>query len=200
MRPAAARVAHAGTPRERVGRLRRWVESDRPLARQRARVAGCSRHLADSPRTHIRPVDHDVTDFKLQFAIEPSSGVPIYRQLMDQIRALAASGRLAPGTLLPSIRQLAADLEVNMMTISKAYSRLEAEGLLERVRGTGMRVCGRPPSGNVVGRQKELEPLVDAMVLRAMQLNLTQAQVLAVVRDVFKERSRWSNIPSKSTT
>ncbi len=76
----------------------------------------------------------------LQFEIQPSSGVPIYRQLMDQVRALAASGRLPAGELLPSIRQLATDLEVNMMTVSKAYARLEAEGVLERVRGTGMRI------------------------------------------------------------
>src|SRR5205807_7468926 len=74
------------------------------------------------------------------FLLTPSSGVPIYRQLMDQIRALVASGRLAEGDLLPSVRQLGQDLQVNQMTVSKAYSLLERDGVVERVRGQGMRV------------------------------------------------------------
>ena len=97
----------------------------------------------------------------LQFEIQPSSGVPIYRQLMDQVRALAASGRLATGELLPSIRQLATDLEVNMMTVSKAYARLEAEGVLERVRGTGMRISPAAGGGSTAERQRELAPLAE---------------------------------------
>ena len=71
-----------------------------------------------------------MADTSLEFEIHPSSGVPIYRQIMDQVRALVASGRLQAGDMLPSIRQLAGDLEVNMMTVSKAYARLEADGVL----------------------------------------------------------------------
>ncbi len=62
-------------------------------------------------------------------------GVPIYRQIMDQVRALIASGRLEAGDQVASVRQMAADLEVNIMTVSKAWAKLEAEGLLERGRG-----------------------------------------------------------------
>src|SRR5947209_18587417 len=72
------------------------------------------------------------------FQVNTSSGVPIYRQLMDQVRALVASGRLAEGDLLPSVRQVAQDLQVNQMTVSKAYSLLERERVVERVRGHGM--------------------------------------------------------------
>ena len=66
------------------------------------------------------------------FQVNTSSGVPIYRQLMDQVRALVASGRLAEGDLLPPVRQVAQDLQINQMTVSKAYSLLEREGVVER--------------------------------------------------------------------
>jgi GntR family transcriptional regulator len=141
-----------------------------------------------------------VTDASISFEIQPSSGVPIYRQLMDQVRALVASERLRAGELLPSIRQLATDLEVNMMTVSKAYARLEADGVLERVRGTGMRVRTPAMPGSVSQRQSELVPLADAMVTRAVQLNLTEQQTLAVVKNVLKERRAWLKQSSTSTS
>jgi GntR family transcriptional regulator len=133
-----------------------------------------------------------MTNPALEFEIHPSSGVPIYRQIMDQVRALVASRRLAPGELLPSIRQLAASLDVNMMTVSKAYARLEVEGVLERVRGTGMRVRANRSAGTAAERQQELEPMVDALVTRAMQLGLTENQVLSLIRHELKERTAWT--------
>jgi GntR family transcriptional regulator len=69
------------------------------------------------------------------FILNPQSGVPIYRQLFEQVRRMVASGHLQPGAALPSVRELAIQHAVNPMTISKAYSMLEAEGLLERNRG-----------------------------------------------------------------
>ena len=131
----------------------------------------------------------------LEFAVQPTSGVPIYRQLMDQIRALISSGRLKPGDRLPSVRQMAADLQVNMMTVSKAYARLEADGVLERERGLGMRipdaltgeaaVAAKAPVGE---RQQELRPFAEELATRAWQLKLTDDQTLAVIKSVLKER------------
>ena len=72
------------------------------------------------------------------FTLYPESGVPIYRQLMDQIRRLIAAGQLQAGAELPSARDLALEHAVNPMTISKAYALLEAEGLLIRNRGKPM--------------------------------------------------------------
>lgn len=138
-----------------------------------------------------------LTDAALEFEIQPSSGVPIYRQIMDQVRALAASGRLPPGAMLPSIRQLATGLEVNMMTVSKAYARLEADGLVERVRGLGMRVRAPAATGSVAKRQHELRPLIDPLVTRALQLDLNEAQILNAVRTAIKERPKW---PKRSST
>jgi len=125
----------------------------------------------------------------LTFEIHPSSGVPIYRQLMDQVRLLVASGRLAPGDLVPSVRQLADDLEVNMMTVSKAYARLEADGVLERDRGVGMRVKAAASNGSVAQRQQELRPDADHLATRAWQLQLSNDQTLAVVKAALKKRS-----------
>ena len=93
------------------------------------------------------------------FELHPSSGVPIYRQLVDQVRALVAGGKLRPGDLLPSVRQVAQAAEINPMTVSKAYSRLEVEGLVERVRGQGMRVRTPAVAGRVADRKEEFAEL-----------------------------------------
>ncbi len=123
----------------------------------------------------------------LRFTVQISSGLPIYRQIMDQVRAMIAGGRLAPGELLPSVRQLAADLQVNMMTISKAYAKLEAEGVIERVRGTGMKVRAPSARGSIAERRRELRPLVEQAVVRARQLQLGDEEIIGVVQSVLKE-------------
>lgn len=129
-------------------------------------------------------------DFTLQFEIHPTSGVPIFRQVMDQVRALIASGRLKPGDMLPSVRQMAAELQVNMMTVSKAYARLEAEGVLERARGQGMLVAEQRAAAkeSVAARQAELKSLADPLVTRGQQLGLTDGQIVDVVKGVLRER------------
>ncbi|HET6422863.1 MAG TPA: GntR family transcriptional regulator [Planctomycetaceae bacterium] len=124
----------------------------------------------------------------IQFEIHPSSGVPIYRQLMDQLRALIASGRLQPGDLVPSVRQLGDALSVNMMTVSKAYAKLEAEGVLERDRGVGMRVKVTAATGSVADRQRELVPFAEQLVTRGWQLQLSNEQVLEVVHEAQKKK------------
>ena len=122
------------------------------------------------------------------FEVHPQSGVPIFRQIVEQVRRLILSGKLPPGELLPSVRQLAADLEINMMTVSKAYSLLEADGIVERVRGPGMRVVDLKPS-SVSQRQGELRPSAEELVRRARELNLTDDQLLALLKSVLKEKT-----------
>ena len=116
------------------------------------------------------------------FTVHPSSGVPIYRQLMDQVTALVAGGKLQPGDVVPSVRQMAADLGVNMMTVSKAYAKLEAAGILEHSRGKGMLVATPRTGGSLKERQAQMKPLADQAVVRGLQLGLTPPQIL----DVFK--------------
>ncbi len=89
--------------------------------------------------------------------------------------------------MLPSVRQMALELEVNMMTVSKAYSRLEADGIVERVRGMGMRVNAPVVLGTVAERKAELKPLAEALVARGKQLGLTAEQIQAVIQSFLKE-------------
>lgn len=112
------------------------------------------------------------------FILDPHSGVPIYRQLCEQIRRLASSGQLAAGTELPSIRDFAVKYAVNPMTVSKAYSLLHAEGVLERHRGKPMTVA--TPSrkqATAPKRLQQLAPHVDRLVLAARQLELSEQAV-----------------------
>lgn len=120
------------------------------------------------------------------FVVHASSGVPIYRQLVDQVEALVAGGRLRTGDLVPSVRQVATALGINPMTVSKAWSRLEADGVLSRDRGRGMVVTARR-GATLAERRDEVRPLVDAVVVRALHLGLTPAQVLTIVRDSLEE-------------
>jgi GntR family transcriptional regulator len=126
----------------------------------------------------------------ISFQVLPSSGVPIFRQLMDQVRVLVASGRLAEGDLLPSVRQVAQDLQVNPMTVSKAYSLLERDGIVARVRGQGMRVLRQSPLGTIRERQNILRPLLEQVAAQAYQLALSREQVLAALEPLLKELGR----------
>ncbi len=89
--------------------------------------------------------------------------------------------------MLPSVRQMANELGVNPMTISKAYARLEVEGVVERVRGKGMMIKLQTTSGNVKQRQGELYSAVQSAILRGRQLGLNDQQILHVVNKSLKE-------------
>jgi GntR family transcriptional regulator len=116
------------------------------------------------------------------FVLQPTSGVPIYRQLIDQVRRMVASGQLTPGTALPSVREVAADYTVNPTTISKAYSLLESEGLLQRNRGKPMTITGaRRNQGSLAQRLKQVEGQVDSLVLAARQLDLEAADLAELI-------------------
>jgi GntR family transcriptional regulator len=122
------------------------------------------------------------------FVLKPQSGIPIYRQLLEQVRRMVASGQLEPGAELPSVRELALKHAVNPMTVSKAYTLLEAEGLLERNRGRPMTVANRPKSATQLSRRlQQVQPLVEQTVLAAKQLELTEAELLKAVRE------NWEN-------
>jgi GntR family transcriptional regulator len=112
------------------------------------------------------------------FTLQPSSGVPIYLQLIQQVRRMVTSGQLMPGMELPSVRDVATEYTVNPTTISKAYSLLENEGLLQRNRGKPMTIsAGRHASGSLAQRLKQIESQVDALVLAARQLEVQAADL-----------------------
>lgn len=122
------------------------------------------------------------------FILDPHSGVPIYRQLTDQVRRLVASGSLAPGDALPSVRDLAREHAVNPMTISKAYSQLEAEGLLEHQRGRAMTVAGRRTKPRSLDtRLAQIDAQVAQLTLAARQLQLTKSQLVELIARHWKD-------------
>ena len=104
--------------------------------------------------------------------IETSSGVPITRQIADQIRNHSASGTLAPGDRLPSVRQLAKDLAVNQNTILRVYERLTGEGLLERHQGDGTYVAETLPRGRAKAQRNLLAREIDRLMHRALDLGI----------------------------
>jgi GntR family transcriptional regulator len=124
------------------------------------------------------------------FTLQPSSGLPIYLQLIQQVRRMVASGQLTPGTELPSVREVANEYTVNPTTISKAYSLLENEGLLQRNRGKPMTIAaGRQGTGTLAQRLRQVEPQVEALVLAARQLEL-KASDLSQFIEKKMERNR----------
>jgi GntR family transcriptional regulator len=122
------------------------------------------------------------------FTLHPESGVPIYRQLVEQIRRLIAGGQLPPGAELPSVRDLAVLHTVNPMTISKAYSLLETEGLLERHRGRPMTVtAGRRQQAALSQRLKQVDPQAAQLVNAARQLELSEKDLIALIQRKWEQ-------------
>jgi GntR family transcriptional regulator len=117
------------------------------------------------------------------FILNPHSSEPIYQQLIDQVRRMVAGGQLPPGTELPSVREMAREYTVHPMTISKAYSLLESEGVLERHRGKPMRVAAlKKNQASLAARLKQIEPQLEALALSARQLELDSESVLAQLK------------------
>ena len=119
--------------------------------------------------------------------LNPSSGMPIYRQLFTQLRQRIASGELAAAAQLSSVRELAAELKINPLTVAKVFQMLEAEGLVETRRGLGTFVA----DGNVSRSQKEKRALisnaVEQVVAEARHLKMEEAEVVKLVRQRFAE-------------
>jgi len=122
------------------------------------------------------------------FILNPQSGVPIYRQILDQVRRMVASGQLPPGTALPSVRDLALRHTINPMTISRAYSMLETEGLLERNQGKPMTVAAQAKNHSQLPRRlQQIGPLVVQTVVAAKQLELSEAELVKAVRREWEQ-------------
>ncbi len=122
----------------------------------------------------------------LHFWLDNHSGVPSYRQIMEQIKYYSASGVLVEGSRLPSIRDLARQLAVNPTTIVKAYTELQHEGMVEMLQGRGAFLTG---SGLLLGeedRSAKLRPMVCRLVVEAMQLGVGDD----VLKDLLQDEIR----------
>src|ERR1700757_2406470 len=102
-----------------------------------------------------------------RFRLDGASGVPVYRQLIDQVQAGIASGSLRAGDQLPTVRQVAVDLSINPNTVVRAYRELEIRGVLETQQGTGTFISRQELKRDEVERQRLLNQLVSEFVARA---------------------------------
>lgn len=125
-----------------------------------------------------------------QFNISPSSGVPIYKQLFTQIERMILNGYFAQGDTLPSVRQVATDLEVNPMTVSKAYGLLEERGYLTRLRGKGMIVASRDNEISAREKVKVLEKMIEGLVTEAELMAVPKIQLEQLFTKQLAERTR----------
>lgn len=114
-----------------------------------------------------------------------TSGKPVYLQLVDQVKAAAASGALQPGEALPAIRPLAEELRVNRNTVAKAYGELEAQGVIETVQGRGSVLRAGVSQLRKDARRKALAESVDAAVVQAHHLQIPRAELLELVEQRY---------------
>jgi len=120
----------------------------------------------------------------VDITINLTDGVPIYRQIVNQVKYLVASGLLQPGEELPPIRTLALQLKVTPNTIVKAYGELEISGVVHKRRGSGTFVSeGRPQHVALRERRRLIEQRIDGLLAEAHQLNFSTDDILRMVRD-----------------
>ena len=118
----------------------------------------------------------------MQFSIDPKSGVPFYRQIIEQVKYAIARGQLDPGARLPTVRQLAVDLSVNPNTVVRAYRELEIEDVLVTQQGSGTFVSRKKIEIDQVERQRMLDQILTELLARAQTYGLTLDEVLGALR------------------
>lgn len=128
--------------------------------------------------------------------VDPGSGVPVYRQIIDQIRFQTSSGRLKPGDELPSTRALSANLGVNPMTVSKAYAFLEQEGVLLRRPGLPLVVADLSADTLAAGRRARLREDLLPVITRLRQLGVPDAEARTVFDQLLTEHPADLEDPS----
>lgn len=140
------------------------------------------------PNEHSEHAERNVPPDIFQVATGTSE--PIYQQLIAQCRRLVAAGQLRADDALPSVREVASVLGVNPMTVSKAYSMLEAEGVLVRRRGVGMAVAAHSqPDAGGERRLELLRPGLERLANEARQLELDHAAVLALFQQILRNQT-----------
>lgn len=127
----------------------------------------------------------------------PSSATPIYRQIVEQVTRAVAAGTLVAGDALPSVRTVAQEYVVNPMTVSKAYSLLEAQGMVERRRGVGMAVRARS-DWPAAERSELLRPALTNVIRVASQLGFSSDDVLAALQQMFNATAAQPSSTSQS--
>jgi GntR family transcriptional regulator len=128
----------------------------------------------------------------MEIRLSANDGVPVYRQILNQVKYLVASGRLQPGQELPPIRTLAEKLVINPNTVIHAYAQLEQEGVVLRRHGSGTYVAETVPKHSAATLSEALVPRIDSLLADAAHLNLGLDDLLRLVlaRHALLKRSQ----------
>jgi len=124
------------------------------------------------------------------FRLDLASGVPVYRQIIDQVLGGIASGNLEPGTQIPTVRQVAVDLAINPNTVVRAYRELEIRGVLETQQGTGTFISRQKIKRDDVERRRQLNQIVTEFVSRAGASGFTVADLMEQLKDVASDTTQ----------
>ena len=122
---------------------------------------------------------------RFEFILDLHSGVPVYRQVIDQVRTGIASGSLTAGDQLPTVRQLAVDLAINPNTVMRAYRELELGGLLETHQGTGTFISDRKPEKKTAERERQLSQMAGEFAARAGAAGFTLEELIDRMRELL---------------
>ncbi len=127
----------------------------------------------------------------MKLYIDQESSVPIYVQIEDSIHSLIAAGQLQPGEQLPTIRELAAQIRVNLNTVARAYLELDREGVISTQRGKGTFVTGVPDKEQIERkRQKLLHSIINSALEEAQNLGYSPSEIKKAFQEEMKE---WLN-------
>lgn len=113
----------------------------------------------------------------IRFSIDPKSGVPFYRQIIDQVRFAIVDGRLGCGDRLPTVRQLAVELKVNPNTVVRAYQELEIRGVVNTQMGTGTFIGNKKAEISEADRKRMLDQVCTELLSRASAYGFTLGDV-----------------------
>ncbi|WP_152053769.1 GntR family transcriptional regulator [Tautonia marina] len=123
----------------------------------------------------------------LLLGLIPGDDRAIYAQIADRVRFAVASGALRPGELVPSVRELAKQLVVNPNTVARAYRELQAEGLLDAVRGTGLSVTAEAPERCQASRRAYVRDRLRAAIDEARRSGLEPSEIERILHDQWRE-------------
>ena len=125
----------------------------------------------------------------MPISIDHKSGVPLYRQIIESVRFAIARGELTPGDRLPTVRQLAVDLEVNPNTVIRAYREMELGGVLDTQQGSGTYVTDDRPEIDALERSRMLDQILTELLARASGYGFTLDEVLGGLRKLKEDQS-----------
>ncbi len=129
----------------------------------------------------------------MHFRLDLKSGLPVYRQIIDQVHAARASGAVRPGDQLPTVRQLAVDLSINPNTVMRAYRELELTGALSTHQGTGTFITDVKVEQSAAERDRKLDQLVAEFVARAGREGFTLKELRSRLKDVVNQENGHGN-------